>query len=307
MTATTRSITKSLVTRFAPSPTGRLHRGHALSALSAEAAAREAGGRFLLRIEDIDAGRCRPEFEAGIYEDLAWLGLTWEAPVRRQSERIDDYRSTLARLAEMGVLYRCFRTRKEVLDEIGRAPHGPGEAARPGPIAEDAEAELMAEGRPFAWRLSIDRARERLGPAFEALAFVEEGEGPAGERGEIPARPELCGDVVLARKDVGVAYHLAVVHDDALQGVTHVVRGQDLFEATHVQRLLQALLGLPAPVYRHHRLVLGPDGRRLAKRDLAETLADLRARGVSAAELREDLGFGQGRRAEFVTPDDQDR
>jgi glutamyl-Q tRNA(Asp) synthetase len=291
MTATTRSPAKSLVTRFAPSPTGRLHRGHACSALFAEAAAREAGGRFLLRIEDIDTGRCRPEFEAGIYEDLAWLGLEWEAPVRRQSEHIGDYRATLARLEEMGVLYRCFRTRREVLDEIGRAPHGPSEAARPGPIAPDTEAELLAEGRPFAWRLSLDRARERLGAAYAALAFLEEGSGPSGEQGEIAARPELCGDVVLARKDVGVAYHMAVVHDDALQGVTHVVRGQDLFEATHVQRLLQALLGLPRPVYRHHPLLLGPDGKRLAKRDRAETLAELRQRGVSAGEVRENLGF----------------
>jgi glutamyl-Q tRNA(Asp) synthetase len=291
MTATTRSSAKSLVTRFAPSPTGRLHRGHAFSALSAEAVAREAGGRFLLRIEDIDAGRCRPEFEAGIHEDLAWLGLRWETPVRRQSEHLDDYRRTLSRLEGMGVLYRCFRTRKEVLDEIGRAPHGPGEAARPGPLAPEAEAELLAEGRPFAWRLSIDRARARLGPRFETLSFVEEGAGPAGERGEVAARPELCGDVVLARKDVGVAYHLAVVHDDALQGVTHVVRGQDLFEATHVQRLLQALLELPAPVYRHHALLLGPDGKRFAKRDRSETLAELRAAGIAPDALRRELGF----------------
>jgi glutamyl-Q tRNA(Asp) synthetase len=293
MTATTRSAAKSaIVTRFAPSPTGRLHRGHAYSALSAEAAAREAGGRFLLRIEDIDAGRCRPEFEAGIYEDLAWLGIAWETPVRRQSEQVGDYRRSLERLRGQGVLYRCFRTRKEVLDDIGRAPHGAGEAARPGPLAAPDEAARLAEGRPFAWRLSIDRARERLGAAFETLAFVEDGAGPDGERGEIAARPELGGDVVLARKDVGVAYHLAVVHDDALQGVTHVVRGQDLFEATHTQRLLQALLGLPTPVYRHHPLLLGPDGRRLAKRDRAETLAELRARGVAPDALRAELGFG---------------
>jgi glutamyl-Q tRNA(Asp) synthetase len=293
MTGTTRSAAKpAFTTRFAPSPTGRLHRGHAFSALSAWTAARAAGGRFVLRIEDIDQGRCRPEFEAGICEDLAWLGIAWETPVRRQSERLADYRAALERLNAMGVLYRCFRTRKEVLEEIGRAPHGPGEALRPDPAPPEEEAAMLAAGRPFAWRLSIERARERLGRRFETLTFVEEGAGPAGERGEIAAQPSLGGDVVLARKDVGVAYHLAVVHDDALQGVTHVVRGQDLFEATHVQRLLQALLGLPAPVYRHHSLLLGPDGKRLAKRDRAETLQSLRARGVAPEALRAELGFG---------------
>jgi glutamyl-Q tRNA(Asp) synthetase len=291
MTTTTRSAPNPhFVTRFAPSPTGRLHRGHAFSALTAEAAAREAGGRFLLRIEDIDQGRCRPEFEAGIYEDLAWLDVEWETPVRRQSERLADYQGALERLREHGVLYRCFRTRKEVLEEIGRAPHGPGEAARPGPLPAADEAALLEEGRPYAWRLSLERARERLGSAWERLSFVEEGSGPQGERGEIAARPEVGGDVVLARKDVGVAYHLAVVFDDALQGVTHVIRGQDLFEATHTQRLLQALLELPTPVYRHHGLLLGPDGKRLAKRDRAETLAELRARGVTPEEVR--AGFG---------------
>lgn len=290
MTAKTRLMTHAaFVTRFAPSPTGRLHRGHAFSAICAETAAREAGGRFLLRIEDIDQGRCRPAFEAGIYEDLAWLGLSWETPVRRQSEHFAEYRAALQRLGAMGVLYRCFRTRKAALDEIGRAPHGPGEALRPGPLAAEAEAELLAEGKSFAWRLSLERALARLGDRWDTLTFVEDGEGPDGQHGMVRARPELCGDVVLARKDVGVAYHLAVVHDDALQGVTHVVRGQDLFEATHVQRLLQALLDLPTPVYRHHRLLMGPDGKRLAKRDFAETLADLRARGVTAEAVRVSL------------------
>lgn len=292
MTGTTRPEgNRRFTTRFAPSPTGRLHRGHAFSALSAFTAAREAGGRLLLRIEDIDKGRCRPEFEAGIYEDLAWLGLDWERPVRRQSDHLADYRAALERLNRLGVLYRCFRTRKEVLDEIGRAPHGACEASRPGPLPPEAEAARLAEGRPFAWRLSLERARARLGPAFEALAFTEQGSGPSDERGEIAAQPGLCGDVVLARKDVGVAYHLAVVHDDALQGVTHVVRGQDLFEATHVQRLLQTLLDLPTPVYRHHPLLLGPDGKRLAKRDRAETLQSLRARGVAPEALRAEMGF----------------
>jgi len=279
------------VTRFAPSPTGRLHKGHAFSALTAWRAAREAGGRFLLRIEDIDPTRCRPEFEAGILEDLAWLGLDWERPVRRQSEHLTDYAEVVDILRRRGLLYRCFRTRKEILDAIGDAPHGPAEAVRPGPRAPGEEAALLAEGRPFAWRLSLDRAREALGErTWEALAFVEEGSGPAGERGLIRARPETAGDVVVARKDAGSAYHVAVTHDDALQGVSHVIRGEDLFEATHIQVLLQALMGWPTPVYRHHRLLTGPDGRRFAKRDGSATLAQIRADGVDAATLRNELG-----------------
>lgn len=273
------------VTRFAPSPTGRLHKGHAFSALTAFAAARAAGGRFLLRIEDIDATRCRPEYEAAILEDLAWLGLSWETPVRRQSEHLDDYAAQLERLRRRGLLYRCFRTRREILDDIGRAPHGAMEAVRPGPHPPEAEAALLAEGRPYAWRLSLDRAREALGADWDRLAFEDQA------RGRVAARPDSAGDVVLARKDVGVAYHLAVVVDDALQGVTEVIRGEDLFEATHVQRLLQALLDLPTPRYRHHRLLTGPDGRRFAKRDRAQTLAELRAAGVTAAALRAELGF----------------
>ena len=278
------------VTRFAPSPTGDLHRGHAFSALAAQQAARDAGGRFLLRIEDIDGTRCRPDYEAAILEDLAWLGLQWPAPVRRQSEHMADYAAALDALNRRGLTYRCFRTRKEVADEIGRAPHGAMEAFRGGPLAPEEEARRLAAGEPFAWRLSLAAAEAELG-GFGALAFVEEGEGPNGERGEIRARPEIGGDVVLARKDVGIAYHLAVVHDDALQGISHVVRGQDLFEATHVQRLLQALLGVPTPRYRHHRLLTGPDGKRYAKRDRVETLRELRDRGVTAAALRRELGF----------------
>lgn len=268
----------SFVTRFAPSPTGYLHRGHAFSAATAFTAAQASRGRFLLRIEDIDATRCRPEYEAAIYEDLAWLGLTWETPVRRQSEHLDDYRAALDQLRERGLAYRCFRTRKEVLDEIGRAPHGLPETFRGAPLAAAEEAALLAAGRPFAWRLSLDAAKAELG-GWSRLGFDEEG------RGRIESDPERAGDVVLARKDVGVAYHLAVVVDDALQGVTHVIRGEDLFEATPVQRLLQTLLGLPAPTYRHHRLLTGPDGRRYAKRDKAETLRDLRAHGVTPEEL----------------------
>jgi glutamyl-Q tRNA(Asp) synthetase len=272
-------------TRFAPSPTGFLHRGHAFSALTAWTAAREAAGRFVLRIEDIDATRCRLQFEAAILEDLAWLGLDWEIPVRRQSEHLEDYQAALARLEAGGLLYRCFRTRREVAEAMASAPHGAMEVFRGAPPPPDEEARRLAAGEPFAWRLSLDAAARKLG-GFDRLAFVEEQEGA------IPVRPELGGDVVLARKDVGVAYHLAVVVDDALQGITHVIRGRDLFEATHVQRLLQALLDLPTPTYRHHRLLTGPDGKRFAKRDGAQTLRSLREQGMSAADLREELGFG---------------
>ena len=279
-------------TRFAPSPTGRLHKGHAFSALTAWTAAREAGGRFVLRIEDIDPTRCKPEFEAAFFEDLAWLGLDWETPVRRQSEHLADYAAVIDALGARGLLYRCFRTRKDILDAIGDAPHGPAEAVRPGPHAPEDEASLLAEGRPYAWRLSLDRAREALGDdAWNAISFVEDGEGPFGVTGLVRARPDTAGDVVLARKDAGAAYHLAVTHDDALQGVTHVVRGLDLFEATHIQRLIQTLMGWPAPVYRHHRLLTGPDGRRYAKRDQSVTLAELRAGGLTPEALRAELGF----------------
>jgi glutamyl-Q tRNA(Asp) synthetase len=279
-------------TRFAPSPTGRLHKGHAFSALTAWSAAREAGGRFLLRIENIDPTRCKPEFEAAVFEDLAWLGLDWDTPVRRQSEHLADYAAVIEALKARGLLYRCFRTRKDILDAIGDAPHGPAEAVRPGPHAPEDEARLLAEGRPYAWRLSLDRAREALGDAaWNSLSFIEEGVGPDGETGLVRARPETAGDVVLARKDAGTAYHLAVTHDDALQEITHVVRGLDLFEATHIQRLIQTLMGWPAPVYRHHRLLTGPDGRRYAKRDQSVTLAELRAGGLTPEALRAELGF----------------
>ena len=282
----------AFVTRFAPSPTGRLHRGHAFSALTAWRAAHEVGGRFLLRIEDIDPTRCKPEFETAILEDMAWLELDWDGPVRRQSEHLADYATVIDDLNGRGLLYRCFRTRKDILDSIGDAPHGPVEAARPRPHPEDEEAALLAEGRPFAWRLSLDRAREALGErVWEALAFVEEGRGPNGEQGLIRARPETAGDVVLARKDAGAAYHVAVTHDDALQEVTHVIRGEDLFEATHVQVLIQTLMGWPVPAYRHHRLLLGADGRRYAKRDRSVTLAELRVGGLDAGTLRAELGF----------------
>lgn len=278
------------VTRFAPSPTGFLHRGHAFSALTAFAAAQTAHGRFLLRIEDIDTLRCEPGFETAIVEDLAWLGVNWENPVRRQSDHVATYRAALTELRARNLLYRCFRTRRELADDIARAPHAAvaafvGQAA---PAAE--EAVLMRADRPFAWRLSLDAARRALG-GFDGLDFAEQGRGPQGEHGRIAARPQIAGDVILARKDLGVSYHLAVVVDDAAQDVTHVIRGQDLFSAAHIQRLLQALLNLPTPIYRHHPLVLRPDGKRFAKRDTTETLRNLRHQGVTAAAVREDLGF----------------
>jgi len=278
----------TFVTRFAPSPTGCLHRGHAFSALTAFRAAGEANGRFLLRIEDIDATRCRPEYDAAILEDLAWLGVDWEQPVRRQSNHLADYHAAIETLRKRGLVYRCFKTRKEI--DIGRAPHEPTAAYVGAPLPVDKEAERLERGEAFAWRLSLAAAREALG-GFENLTFVEQGAGPNGETGVVQARPETAGDIVLARKDVGVAYHLAVVHDDALQGVTHVIRGLDLFEAAHIQRLLQALLDLPTPTYRHHGLLLGPDGKRYAKRDRAQTLRELRASGMSATDLRTELGF----------------
>lgn len=277
------------VTRFAPSPTGLLHRGHAYSALTAWRAARDAGGRFLLRIEDTDFTRCRPEYEATILEDLAWLGIDWDGPVRRQSNHRADYDAALERLRDMGVLYRCFRTRKELMALAGSAPHGDdpidGQAFFGGPIAPDAETAMLAQGRPFAWRLALDRAREKLG-GFDGLTWIEECGANPGVRA---ARPEALGDMVLGRKDIGAGYVIASVIDDAAQGVNHVVRGGDLVETTSIQRVLQALLDLPTPIYRHHPLILGPDGKRLAKRDRSETLRDLRERGAAAEAVRDSL------------------
>ncbi len=268
------------ITRFAPSPTGALHKGHAFSALTAFEAAKAAGGRLLLRIEDIDFTRCRPEFEAAIYADLDWLGVDWEAPVRRQSEHRNDYEAALGRLRDAGLLYRCFRTRSD----ISSAPHGPMETFRGEPLPEREESQRLEEGQPFVWRLSLSRAEQALG-GFGGLQFQDL------DHGRVAANPALGGDVALSRKDIGVAYHLAVVVDDALQGVTHVIRGEDLREAAHVQRLLQSLLALPTPVYQHHRLILGQDSKRLAKRDNAEALATMRERGMTVRALRGELGF----------------
>jgi len=278
------------VTRFAPSPTGPLHKGHAFSAVTAWRAAQAAGGRFLLRIEDTDFTRCRPEHEAAIYEDLAWLGLDWERPVLRQSEHRADYEAAIARLGEMGVLYRCFRTRKEQLALAGLAPNAgdprDAQAFQGGPHAPSEEAARLAEGRPFAWRLSLAAARQRLGD-FAGLRWIEEGLAP----GVHTARPETLGDMVVGRKDIGAGYVIASVIDDARQGISHVVRGVDLAELTSTQRVLQALLELPTPIYRHHRLVLDATGRRLAKRDGSTSLASLRAAGMTPQDLLAELGL----------------
>jgi glutamyl-Q tRNA(Asp) synthetase len=269
----------SFVTRFAPSPTGYLHLGHAYSALTAFDAARAADGRFLLRIEDIDQGRTRPEFEAAIFEDLAWLGIVWEEPVRKQSEHMAEYTSVLNRLIERGVMYRCFLTRKEIAEAIASAPHGPEEIFRGEALPAEEEAERLERGEAFAWRLSLKKARAVLGPAYFTLMFED-------ETGPVRADPERHGDVVLARKDFATSYHLASVWDDAQQGVTHVIRGEDLRDAAHLHVLLQRLLDLPTPRYRHHMLILGADGKRLAKRDHAAMLRSLREAGKTAADVR---------------------
>ena len=275
----------SFVTRFAPSPTGHLHLGHAFSALTAFDAAQAAGGRFVLRIEDIDQGRARQEFEASIFEDLAWLGLTWEEPVRRQSAHMPDYEHALQSLIERNLVYRCFRTRAEIADAIASAPHGATEEAFRGEALPTEDESLKLEaGEPYAWRLSLKKARAALGPAYFALVFED-------ETGLVRAEPERHGDVVLARKDFGTSYHLASVWDDALQGISHVIRGEDLREAAHLHVLLQKLLDLPQPVYRHHRLIHGEDGKRLAKRNQAATLRALRESGKTPADVRTMLAL----------------
>ena len=261
------------VTRFAPSPSGYLHLGHAYSALFGYEAARYSGGRFLLRIEDIDRQRSRAEFEQGIYEDLAWLGIHWDGEVRRQSEHMEVYRATLEELRRLGVTYPCFCSRKQIrmeIDQAGRAPHGPsGEALYPG-ICRDVDPEeaarRIANGEPYALRLDVRKSLACTGP----LVWEDVRAGP------IAADPMSLGDVVLARKDVPTSYHLAVTVDDHLQGVTLVTRGEDLFHATHVHRLLQAVLGLRTPRYYHHNLIADSSGQRLAKRNRAITLRHLR-------------------------------
>jgi len=276
------------VTRFAPSPTGYLHLGHAYSALfTARAAGPE--GRFLLRIEDIDLIRCKPEFTDAVFEDLAWLGLTWETPVRHQSAHLDTYRAALERLDARGVLYPCFCTRKDIQREIGdihRAPHGPDGPLYPGTcrtLSPTEARDRMAAGESYALRLDSARALADVGA--QALTWTDRDAGP------VTATPEVFGDVVLARKDTPTSYHLSVTVDDAVQDITLVTRGEDLRPATHIHRLLQALLDLPVPEYRFHPLLTGPDGKRFAKRDRSLTLRALRAAGVTPEEIRRRVGL----------------
>lgn len=282
------------VTRFAPSPTGYLHLGHAFAALYAADLAERSGGRFLVRIEDTDRTRARGEFEAAIFEDMAWLGLTWEEPVRRQSAHFDDYARALETLRGFGCAYPCFCTRKEIEAEFAasvNAPHGPDGPIYPGTCRGLSDVEKtgrIERGDQHAWRLDVAKAVTLLGAP---LSFEELGGGPAGETGAIAVNADLFGDFVLARKDAPASYHLSVVVDDALQGVTLVTRGNDLFAAAHVHRLLQALLKLPVPLYSHHRLILDASGKRLAKRDQATTLRHLRADGWTPARVREVLGL----------------
>ena len=285
------------VFRFAPSPNGYLHLGHALSALIDFEMARALNGRFLLRIEDIDAARCRPEYEVAIYEDLAWLGMDWETPVRRQSEHFSTYREAIGKLSAQGLIYPSFESRAEIAQLVHArekdapwprdpdgAPHYPG-AAKSLPRAK--REELIASGMPFALRLDMAAAIARAGH----LSWNEQGAGPAGETGEVAARPEAWGDVILSRKEMPTSYHLSVVIDDALQGVTDIVRGEDLFWSTSVHRLLQQLLDIPQPIYRHHRLIRDEGGQKLSKSTRATGLRELRGAGATPTKIRQLVGM----------------
>ena len=286
------------VFRFAPSPNGFLHLGHARSALLNFDLARQSGGRLLLRIEDIDATRCRPEYEQAIYEDLAWLGISWEEPVRRQSEHLALYQEAVDRLARDGLIYPAFESRAEIARMVGEKertgawPRDPdGAPVYPGigrQLTEVERAQRIRAEVPYALRLDMTAAVART---TGVLSWREQGAGPDDETGDVPARPEQWGDIILARKDTPTSYHLAVVIDDALQGVTHVVRGQDLFWATGVHRLLQELLGLPQPVYHHHALVLDEAGQKLSKSTRSTALRDLRAGGATPAEIQRLVGI----------------
>ena len=287
------------VFRFAPSPNGYLHLGHAYSALVNDDMARQCNGSLLLRIEDIDAARCRPEYEAAICEDLCWLGIDWQHDVRRQSEHFGDYQSAVNKLEAMGLLYPAFESRSEIAalvaerDRQGHWPRDPdGVPLYPGRARKMPKAERERrhrEGEPFALRLATDAAVAQAG----VLTWTETGSGPQGQSGTIVAAPQMWGDVVVARKETPTSYHLAVAVDDALQGVTDVVRGQDLFWSTGIHRLLQALLGLPEPDYHHHKLIVDAAGRKLSKSTLATSLRDLRASGTTPADVRRMVGLGR--------------
>lgn len=267
----------TVVTRFAPSPTGRLHLGHAFAAWTAYQAAKENDGKFLLRIENIDASRCREEFINGIYEDLDWLGVKWDGEARIQSQHLDEYSEALDTLKNKGILYPCVCTRKEIEAEvarIGHAPHAGETVIYPG-TCRNKQINLDS-AKNFSWRLNVSKALSLTG---EDLYFFDEA------KGRIKARPDIYGDVILARKDAGVSYHLCSVWDDWKQGVTLVTRGEDLFESTHIHRLLQALFGAPVPAYRHHKLILDEHGQRLAKRNNSVTIKFLRDSGMSPADI----------------------
>lgn len=287
-----------LTFRFAPSPNGELHLGHAYSALLNQRLAEAHDGRLLLRIEDIDTTRCTPQFEAGVLADLKWLGLAWEKPVRRQSEHFAQYQAVLDRLIQEDLVYPAFMSRGDIRafiadsEKRGRDwPRDPDGVPLYPPIdkalAPNERKRRIADNEPFAWRLDVDAAVARVGD----LAWTEFTDESLSATRSAEARPQDWGDVIVARRDIPTSYHLAVIVDDALQGVSHVVRGQDLFSATSVQRLLQELLGLPQPVYFHHRLILGPDGRKLSK-SLGDTgLAKLRGAGASPDDIRRMVGL----------------
>jgi glutamyl-Q tRNA(Asp) synthetase len=289
----------SRILRFAPSPNGYLHLGHAYSALLNHDMARECGGRLLLRVEDIDTARCRPEYEEAIYEDLRWLGMSWQEPVRRQSEHFADYEAALAKLEAQGLIYPSFESRAEIaalvedLDRHGGWPRDPdGAPIYPGRARRLSAAERKRRreaGEPFALRLAMDAAVARAG----VLTWTETGAGPHGQTGLITAAPQRWGDVVLARKEAPTSYHLSAVLDDALQGVTDIVRGQDLFWSTGIHRLLQALLGLPEPTYHHHKLILDAEGDKLSKSTQSTGVRELRAGGAVPRDIRRIVGLGR--------------
>tara|TARA_Y100000815_G_scaffold144501_1_gene130802 strand:- start:1123 stop:1977 length:855 start_codon:yes stop_codon:yes gene_type:complete len=276
------------VTRFAPSPTGHLHLGHALSAFHVWDTARRYGGKVLLRIEDIDLTRCKPEYEASILEDLNWLDLDWDGEVRRQSDHFAEYEGALESLRSRGLVYRCFKTRREIAAALpaGASPDTAGYTGKPLPPAE--EQELIERGRAYAWRLSLTAAQDWLGSRYKALSYTTFSDTGTTE---VAADPSPFGDVVLARKDTPTSYHLACCHDDALQGITHVIRGEDIREMTAIHALLQALMDWPQPLYRFHPLIMGPDDKKLSKRSGDRGLREWREHGKTPQDIRAMTGF----------------
>lgn len=279
----------SVVTRFAPSPTGYLHLGHAYAALFAEQSARNSDGRLLLRMEDIDSSRVREEYYTAIREDLHWLGVRWNDELPTQLTRLDRYKEAIETLRSLDVLYPCFCTRKQIATELANlpsAPHDPDGVIYPGTcrsLTTSVRAEALSTARQdkVSWRLDMKRATELAGE----ICWHDV------KRGDQIARPEQFGDIILVRKDIATSYHLSVTIDDADQGITLVTRGEDLFASTHIHRLLQALLNLPVPIWHHHPLVTDDHGQRLAKRDNARSLRELRSQGTSPEEIREQLRF----------------